>query len=392
MLKICYVIENGSSLNGSEQSLLNLIYEIKREEDVEIHAVNFSHRPELESAMNEIGVNVDIIHSGKPFRKIANSDITVKSLIRRTAKKVIIRVSIPQAIWYLCKNRINIVHANTSFVSPTLLYAARILKIPYVWHIREFLDKDHGLEYIDKRSYEQLIADSAKVIMISRAVQSFWEKRIERECTLIYNGIPLDKCYVKRENLFSKRQLNILVTGRVSEGKGQMDVVQAINELVNSGMTGITVYLVGFRGIGDYERKVRNYVQKHELCDYIKMIDFTRDLAQYREICNVGIMSSISEAFGRVTVEYMASGLLTIGTNAGGTPEIIEDGKSGLLYEVGDYRSLAGILMGILERRDEMEGIAFDGQQRAMECFSIKRTAKQVYDLYEEVLGFENQL
>ena len=52
-------------------------------------------------------------------------------------------------------------------------------------------------------------------------------------------------------------------------------------------------------------------------------------------------MCSRSEAFGRVTVEYLRRGRPVIGTRSGGTPELVEDGVTGFLYEPGDCTALA---------------------------------------------------
>jgi glycosyltransferase involved in cell wall biosynthesis len=56
---------------------------------------------------------------------------------------------------------------------------------------------------------------------------------------------------------------------------------------------------------------------------------------------HVGLMCSRSEAFGRVTVEYLRRGRPVIGTRSGGTPELTEDGVTGLLYDPGDIEALA---------------------------------------------------
>jgi glycosyltransferase involved in cell wall biosynthesis len=58
-------------------------------------------------------------------------------------------------------------------------------------------------------------------------------------------------------------------------------------------------------------------------------------------------MCSECEAFGRVTVEAMRAGLPVCGTNAGGTPEIIDPGVNGLLSPAGDANALAANLMAL---------------------------------------------
>ena len=140
MFKICYVLYKGSHIAGAEQSLLNLIREIAKR-DVKITAVCETYWPEIEGDLRELEVKFDVIRGVRPLRRIEESQKIV-SFVKGIIKKIIIKVSIPYAIWYLRKNKVDIVHANTSYVSPALLYASKILRIPYVYHIREFLDRD----------------------------------------------------------------------------------------------------------------------------------------------------------------------------------------------------------------------------------------------------------
>jgi glycosyltransferase involved in cell wall biosynthesis len=74
-------------------------------------------------------------------------------------------------------------------------------------------------------------------------------------------------------------------------------------------------------------------------------------------------MCSDAEAFGRVTVEAMRAGLPVCGTDAGGTPEIIDPGVNGLLSPAGDADALAANLMALESDEDLRRSLAV----RAME-------------------------
>jgi glycosyltransferase involved in cell wall biosynthesis len=65
-------------------------------------------------------------------------------------------------------------------------------------------------------------------------------------------------------------------------------------------------------------------------------------------------MASKAETFGMVTIEAMASGVPTIGSNAGGTPEILEYGKLGFLFEPLNALSLAKSIDDFLIHRDQI--------------------------------------
>lgn len=102
---------------------------------------------------------------------------------------------------------------------------------------------------------------------------------------------------------------------------------------------------------------------------------------------DVGVMPSLKEAFGRVTVEYMLAGLLTIGSNTGGTKEIIVDNKTGYLYEIGNTRQLADILKKTINDKDMRVSMGKHSKNYALNTFGIKSTADKVFNLYIKSIG-----
>ncbi|MFM9745581.1 glycosyltransferase, partial [Streptomyces brasiliscabiei] len=83
----------------------------------------------------------------------------------------------------------------------------------------------------------------------------------------------------------------------------------------------------------------------------VKLWGFSKNTEEFYQNNDVFIMGSVSEAFGRVTVEAMMNGMLVIGRNAGGTPEILDDGKFGLLFQTSD--ELANKLEYVLKNKQE---------------------------------------
>jgi glycosyltransferase involved in cell wall biosynthesis len=75
--------------------------------------------------------------------------------------------------------------------------------------------------------------------------------------------------------------------------------------------------------------------------DAVTGVGPVEDVVAEIDKAHAALMCSRSEAFGRVTVEYLRRGRPVIGTRSGGTPELIDDGRTGLLYSPGDTRALA---------------------------------------------------
>jgi len=106
------------------------------------------------------------------------------------------------------------------------------------------------------------------------------------------------------------------------------------------------------------------------------------DLARLYAQADVFVMPSLMEAFGVVFLEAMAAGLPVIGTRVGGIPELIEDGRNGLLVEPADPVGLAEALQRLLHDRALQDRLRQAGLQTARQ-FSVDRMMACTYPLYQ---------
>ena len=112
---------------------------------------------------------------------------------------------------------------------------------------------------------------------------------------------------------------------------------------------------------------------------------FIKNVNEYRSNMDIGIVSSSNEAFGRVTIEGMLSGLAIVGANAAGTLELIQNKKNGMLYQKGNEKELAEILELLYNNRDYMKKIAKTGFQEALETYTTHRAAEKIASILQEI-------
>lgn len=84
----------------------------------------------------------------------------------------------------------------------------------------------------------------------------------------------------------------------------------------------------------------------------------------------------------RVTVEAMMGGCVVIGANTGGTIELIEDSKTGYLYESGNVDSLMEKIIYVLENKKIANDIAKSGQAYMLSNMTAEKNADAIYDVY----------
>lgn len=109
------------------------------------------------------------------------------------------------------------------------------------------------------------------------------------------------------------------------------------------------------------------------------------ELPPYYQAAAVSVIPSLEEGFGIPAAEAMGCEVAVVASDAGGLPEVVENGVTGLVVPRGDSNALAqaiGSLLADPQRRVEM-GRA--GRARALRLFDWDRSARQFEELYREV-------
>ena len=273
----------------------------------------------------------------------------------------------------------DIVHTNVITTSFGHQLATK-LKCKSIWHIREFGKLDFNMDF-DLGTYLScsLVDRSDLVIANSKAVLDYYGKALHKARKIfIHNGI---NWVPEIQRQFNGKIFKIIMVGRLGEEKGHRDIINSIAFLVELGVDNIHLDIYGE---GSEYSSLREMVSENKLDPYITFEGFSDsiDYSQY----HLGIICSRNEAFGRVTVEYMMSGLPVIGTNSGGTKEIVKDGV-GFLYAVGDFEQLARHIL--IFRNDRSLCRVFGGEARrlAMGSFTTEEYCSQIVSSYEQILS-----
>ena len=186
----------------------------------------------------------------------------------------------------------------------------------------------------------------------------------------IYNDVS-PRYIVEKDwqTFYSKEEFNLLIAGDVKIGKGQLDVLKSFIKIKDK-YHFVNILLAGKFENTPYTQTVSQFITDHQLSGQVKILGQVKDMNELRKKCQVAIISSHKEAFGRVTIEGMLAGLLIVGRNAGGTKELVKHAQTGFLYEGEDENTLARLLDDLLQDRDMMKSIASRAQREAIETYT----------------------
>ena len=376
------VVTYSSNLNGgANRSLLMVLEYLCKTYNHDVLVVVPS-KGELCNALDNIGVNwiehryhaiamvntLSIKNIGRCFKHLINSKRN-----ENEAKK---------QYNSLKKHNFEIVYINNNGATYGA-NLAKLLDIPYVWHFRgEIYTKNRYLKNI-----AELIKDSDKLIAISEDMKKLYKQNNILSCKeieVIHNGISLNDELPADQNRYNG--FHIIQCGRISEEKGQFEAVKAIAKL-STKYTDIILHIVGkATGIDakDYERRIKKYIDEKQLQNHVVFEGYINDVNKFRRDMNCELVCSLREPFGRVTVEGMRMGLIVIGSNTGGTVEIIQNGVTGLLYEQGDFLDLANKIEQVYSDSEFAMRIATKGREYSMNHFLPEENVEKINNLLIE--------
>jgi N-acetyl-alpha-D-glucosaminyl L-malate synthase BshA len=119
----------------------------------------------------------------------------------------------------------------------------------------------------------------------------------------------------------------------------------------------------------------------------VRFLGRLESVASLLQGCELFLLPSTSESFGLAALEAMACGAGVVATRTGGLPEVIEDGRSGVLEPVGSVEAMGRRAVEILRDPERYRLMRDAGLARAQE-FSAARIVPMYEKLYEEVLAW----
>ncbi len=139
-------------------------------------------------------------------------------------------------------------------------------------------------------------------------------------------------------------------------------------------------------GGGDIEA-ARALAREHGVVDAVRFTGFRPDPERALAAFDVSVTCSRDgEGMTGALRESMALGVPVISTNVAGNPEIVENGRTGLVVPVGDVRSLAAAIVHLLEEPDRARRMGDEGRRRVREVMANPARGRRVEEIYRDVL------
>lgn len=277
----------------------------------------------------------------------------------------------------------DLIYAN----SPKALLVSSIARLvrrrPLVWFLHDLLDVTHFSPRAIRLLMTTANRSAARILANSKATAAAFVSAGGRRdlARVVYDGLDAAPFTDTSADIGALRAelgrtgLHLLgVFSRITRWKGQDVVLRALVKLPF-----LVAAFVGEEEDHAFGNELRLLATKLGVADRVRFLGFRKDVPQLMRAVDCIVHVSIDpEPFGRVVVEGMLAGRPVIATRAGGVPEIIENGVSGILIAPGSPDELAGALSRIFSDPVAAAQMAANGQERALALFSEARMLREI--------------
>ena len=381
-IKILFMPSDNNRTSGAFLSMANLILNLRELYDLDIFVIlpEKGHGIEI---LNEMDIPYKLIQSKDwvvPLNQEKN-EIFYKEVNK---KKKINKKAITSISAFIRKHNIDLIHINTTY-SYVGAKAAINENIPFVWHLREFLEEDQSNTTWDRDETNHLINLADKIIAISDSIYEKYENTFDQgKLIRVYNGIDEKKFYKSNKTIFNDKSIIFIMVGGFEYYKGQIEFAQACTKLYLNDFKDFEVWFIG-TGNPSVQNIVENIFKSSKM-NNVRFLGYKHNVEEYYNVADISFTCAKSEAFGRTTVEAMLSGNLVIGANTAGTTELIADKKTGILYESGNAEDLYEKMLFAIKNIEKSKKIAEAGRQFMFENMTAKKNAENIYEIYKDVL------
>jgi L-malate glycosyltransferase len=288
----------------------------------------------------------------------------------------------------------DLIHANSVRAGLVVTAATLGLKKQVVWHIHDLLPR-HPFNSLIRAV--GLLSRRTRMIAVAQASADRFTgsfRPLKKRVTVIPNGVdletfrpdPIAREAIRRELHLGADQPVIGIIGRLTQSKGQLELLHAFKRVVSE-IPDATLLVAGapaFNQEYEYAELLTRTASESDTSNRVLMLGARDDVAVIMQGLDLLIVNSSSEACCLVVLEAMACGVPVLATRTGGTPEILEHGRNGWLIPLRDEDALATAIIKLIRQPDLRSQLAQQGRQRVTAHFGIRRCVREIQNFYRE--------
>lgn len=258
----------------------------------------------------------------------------------------------------------------------------RVRRVPWIAHVHGWLRETHsGIHKIYEEIDRWLIPSADLVLVGSTAMAEEVRRAGAKRVDIVTNGIPpADPARYEEEAAAIRRRvapsggLIAGVLGRLHPGKGQALLIEALPGLRAKGLD-ITVLLVG---VGPADAEYRALAARLGVSEHVHFAGLVPDILPWLRAMDMMCVPSLKDSLPLTAMEAMSVACPVIASRAGDLALAIEDGRNGLLVDVGSSASLGAAVERLARAPELRAALGAAGHRTLIERFSPAAMLRQL--------------
>lgn len=256
---------------------------------------------------------------------------------------------------------------------------SRVLGIPHLIHICYYIGPWLGiLTYRIIRSNEHLFAscDFVRQTGLDAGIPAEHIETMHHMADIELYDIPKQREWLRLEFGWTPDTPVIVGAARLDEDKGFLRLVEAFKR-VHDAMPEARLLICGEPSPGtNHDENIRAKVRSYNLGDVVAFAGFREDLPRIFSGMDVFCQPMQHDASSLVFLGAMAAGIPVVAVKSGSIPEVVVDGKTGLLSELGDHDALAENILRVLRDPELARRLGEAGRLRVEQVFGPQTIAR----------------
>ncbi|HZO89112.1 MAG TPA: glycosyltransferase family 4 protein [Chthonomonadaceae bacterium] len=382
--------DHTANLGGGEIALLRLASRLDRTRYTPL-VVLASDGPLVER-LRAAGIETHVLSLSPRITQARKDGLGGRTLLR--GRDLLATLAyIRQLARFIRQQQADIVHTNSLKADILGGCAARLARTPVIWHIHDRIAEDYLPASVARlfRWLCRVLPDY--IVTNSQATLSTLRYPRQHRCAVIACGAeirPQSEEGARKASAAETKPMErrIGLVGRISPWKGQHIFLHAA-ALVRRRFPAARFLVIGAALFAekDYEAQIHALTHTLGLEDCVEFTGFRNDVPDL--IASLEILvhaSTIGEPFGQVIIEGMAEGKPVVATDGGAIPEIVEEGKTGLLVPMGDAVAMAEAIGALLSDPERAARMGQHGRERVLAHFTLDQMARRMEAIYDTLI------
>jgi glycosyltransferase involved in cell wall biosynthesis len=294
---------------------------------------------------------------------------------------------------FIRKNKFTLVHTHLIHADLYGLVAAKIARVPLCISTRHNDDpfrKNFLIKFFNQITSRWLHS----LITISDYLKNFEEKETKMSAykiTTIHYGITLNETENNGNNLkkiyhVPKKNVVLGIISRLVPQKGHQFLLTSFREVVKR-FSHLTLFIVGD---GYLRKDLEKLAEKLGIESKVIFTGYQKNVDSFIKIFDIFVHPSLWEGFGLIFLEVMKWGKPIIATHVSAIPEIIINGKTGILVPPKDSAQLAEAIIKLVVNKNLREKMGRAGYERLKTHFTLRKTVQKTEEVYDKLMAGKN--